>query len=125
LSLSPTTVAAAPPRRRPSSGPSGDHPGLRPFPTRRSSDLRLRVQLQRQIPRRRVIHTEVHAQRTLIETREDVADAVAFLEVAEPLGAIVVLGDPGADPDIEPHRVYRRPGYSRGASMGLSSLARQ
>jgi len=28
-----------------------------------------------------------------------VADAVAFLEVAEPLGAIVVLGDPGADPD--------------------------
>src|SRR5690606_10173900 len=23
---------------------------------------------------------------------------------------------------IEPHRVYRRPGYSRGASMGLSSL---
>src|SRR5690606_8856609 len=27
--------------------------------------------------------------------------------------------------DPEPHRVYRRPGYSRGASMGLSSLARQ
>src|SRR5690606_40083955 len=56
------------------------HPEVR---VRTRAHERLRVQLQRQIPRRRVIHTEVHAQRTLIETREDVADAVAFLEVAE------------------------------------------